>query len=194
MKREFLEGLDLGAGAKLPKAIIDAILDENGRDLEGAKNTITTLTTERDGLKTQLETANTTIQSYKDMDIDGIRKAAADWETKYNTDTQKLKDDLAAANYGFAVKEAVSGLKFSSESAKKAFVADLTEKKLTLQDGKLLGLEDFTKAYQEADPGAFVPEDDDHTPIFSRGTGGGGNAGGGLAALRAAAGLPAETK
>ncbi len=82
------------------------------------------------------------------------------------------------------MKEAVSGLKFSSESAKKTFVADLTEKKLTLQDGKLLGLEDFTKAYQEADPGAFVPEDDDHTPIFSRGTGGSSGQGGGQMSMK----------
>ena len=30
MKREFLEGLDLGEGAKLPKSAIDAIMAENG--------------------------------------------------------------------------------------------------------------------------------------------------------------------
>ncbi len=149
-----------------------------------SKNDFDTKNTELKGVKAQLDDANSTIQSYKDMDIDGIKQAAADWETKYNDDTQKLKDDLAAANYGFAVKEAVSGLKFSSESAKKTFVADLTEKKLTLQDGKLLGLEDFTKAYQEADPGAFVPEDDDHTPIFSRGTGGSSGQGGGQMSMK----------
>ena len=140
MKREFLESLDLGEGVKMPKSAIDAIMAENGRDIEAKNNTITTLTTERDGLQTQLTAANTTIQSYKDMDIDGIKAKAGEWETKYNTDTQALKDQLAATEYGFAVKEAVAGLKFSSESAKRAFVADLTAKKLPLQEGKLLGL------------------------------------------------------
>lgn len=173
MKREFLEGLDLGEGVTMPKSAVDAIMAENGRDIEAQKTTITTLTTERDGLRTQLEAANTTIQSYKDMDIDGIKKSAADWETKYNTDTQKLKDDLAAAEYGFAVKEAVSGLKFTSESAKKTFIADLTAKKLPLQDGKLLGMEDFTKTYRETDPDAFAPDNGDKTPVFTRGGGGG---------------------
>ena len=184
MKREFLEGLDLDEGAKLPKSAVDAIMAEYGKDFAEKDNTISTLTTERDGLKVQLNTANQTIQSYKDMDIDGIKQSAADWETKYNTDTQKLKDDLAAANYGFAVKEAVSGLKFTSESAKKAFIADLTEKKLALQDGKLLGLEDFTKAYQETDPGAFAPEDDDKTPVFTRGTGRAPGQGGGQLSMK----------
>lgn len=193
MKREFLEGLDLGEGAKLPKSAIDAIMAENGRDIEAKNNQITTLTTERDGLKTQLDTANDTIKSYKDMDIEGVKAKADEWETKYNTDTQTLKDQLAAAEYGFAVKEATAALKFSSESARKAFVADLTAKKLPVQEGKLLGLEDFTKTYQEIDPNAFLPENDDKTPIATKGGSGGGPATG-SDALRAAFGLTTTKK
>jgi hypothetical protein len=196
MKREFLEGLDLGNGVKLSKAAIDTIMAENGKDIEegkNSKNTIATLTTERDGLREQLETANATIKSYTDMDIDGIRQAAKEWETKYNTDTAALQAQLEAANYGFAVKEAVAGIRFSSESAKKAFLADLTAKKLPLQNGKLLGLEDYTKTYQDSDPGAFVSEEDDKTPVFVRGTAG-TKPTGGNDALRAAFGLPEMRK
>lgn len=122
------------------------------------KDKFDAMQTERDGLRTQLQTANTTIQSYKDMDIDGIRRAATEWETKYNTDTQALKQQLEAQSYAHTVEGAVSGMKFSSEAAKKAFVADLTAKKLPAQDGKLLGLDDYVKAYKEADPGAFVSD------------------------------------
>lgn len=194
MKREFLEGLDLGEGAKLPKAAVDAIMAEHGRDIEAIKTANATLTTERDGLRTQLENANATIQSYKDMDIDAIKSSAADWEQRYNTETQKLKDDLDAAKYGFAAAQAAAGMRFSSEAARKQFVTELTAKKLPLQDGKLLGMEDFTRTYQEADPGAFVPEDDDRTPVAARGTGGGGMSQGTDAALRAAFGLTNTTK
>lgn len=153
-----------------------------------SKNDFDTKNTELKGIKSQLDDANKTIQSYKDMDIEGVKKAASDWETKYNTDTQKLKDDLEAVKYGHAVEKAVSGLSFTSESAKKAFVSDLTAKQLKLEDGKLLGLEDFTKTYREADPGAFTPEDDGRTPVITRG-GTGGNPMGGNDALRAAFGL-----
>lgn len=190
MKRDFLEGLDLGEGVKLPKTAIDAIMAENGRDIEAKNNTITTLTTERDGLKTQLTTANDAIKSYKDMDVEGIKTKATEWETKYNTDTQALKDQLDATNYGFSIKEAVAGITFTSESAKKTFIADLTAKKLPLQEGKLLGLEDFKKEYQTSDPGAFAPEGDDKTPVATRGGGGAGPALGADAAMRAAMGLP----
>lgn len=169
MERAFLEGLDLGGGAKLPKEAIEAILAEHGKTKGALENQVETLTTERDGLQIQLTEAGKEIQSYQDMDIDGIKAKAGEWETKYNTDTQALKEQLAATEYGFAVKEAAAGLKFSSASAKKAFVADLTAKKLPLQEGKLLGMEDFTKAYQENDPGAFVGEKT--PPPYAAGTG-----------------------
>lgn len=54
-----------------------------------------TLETKSNGLQTQLNDANTTIKSYKDMDIDGIKESAKNWEAKYNTDTQNLQKQLA---------------------------------------------------------------------------------------------------
>ena len=194
MKREFLEGLDLGEGAgKLPKSAVDAIMAEHGKDIEAQKAAVTALTTERDQLKAQLEEANRQIQSYKEMDVDGIKKSAADWEAKHAADTKALQDKLDAANYGFGVERAVAGLKFSSTAAKNQFVSELTAKKLPLQEGKLLGLEDYVKSYRESDPGAFVPENDDKTPVAVKG-GSGGASLGTDAALRAAFGLPDEKK
>ena len=125
--------------------------------------------------------------------VEGIKQKAAEWETKYNTDTQKLKDQLAAEQYGYSVKDAVSGLKFSSTAARNQFVSDLTAKKLPLQEGKLLGLDDYVKAYKEQDPGAFVPENEEKTPIAVKG-GGGGPTLGEDAALRAAFGLAPAKK
>lgn len=192
MKRDYLKNLDIGGGAHLSDELIDQIMAEDGKTKTEMQNTITTLTTERDGLKTQLSDANTAIQSYKDMDIEGIKQAAADWETKYNTDTQALKDQLKGVQYAHAVENAVGGMRFTSESAKKAFVADLTAKQLPIQEGKLLGLEDFTKGYKEADPGAFASAEP--APTFT--IGGGQKSQAGTAsdsALRAAFGLAPKT-
>ena len=167
------------------------IMDLGSRDVGSLKNQIAALTTERDTLKTQLGEANTQIQSYKDMDIDGIKKAAQDWETKYNTDTQALKDQLAGQAYGYAVERSVAGLKFSSGAAQKQFIADLKAKKLPLQEDKLLGMDDYVKQYKESDPDAFAPEDD-KTPVAVRGGSGTGPMTD--AALRAAMGLPPDKK
>ena len=45
--------------------------------------------------KTQLDEANKTIQSYKDMDIDGIQQSAAEWQKKY----EQAEADRKAKDY-----------------------------------------------------------------------------------------------
>lgn len=67
MKREFLEGLELD------KETIDTIMAEYGKTTQGLRE-------ERDNLKSQLSDANNEIKSYKDMDIDSIKKSADDWK------------------------------------------------------------------------------------------------------------------
>lgn len=184
MKREFIKNLlpDISDEA------LDKIMAEAGKDIESYKQKNDALTTERDGLKQQLDDANKSIQSYKDMDIDGIKAKAAEWETKYQTDTQALKDKLDAQSYGYAVEKAAADVKFSSNGAKKAFLSDLTEKKLKLtEEGKLEGFNDFLEQYKKDDPSAFAT-DGEGKPFVAGGTGGGG--GGGIDTLRSAFGLP----
>ena len=124
--------------------------------------------TEIVGLKEQLKNANDEIQSYKDMDIDSIKQSVSDWETKYNKDTQELQDKLVKKDYEYKVKEKVSGLKFTSESAKKSFMADLMAKDLKLENDTILGFDDFVKNYKETDPNAF--ESEEKPPQFSNGS------------------------
>ncbi len=61
---------------------------------------------ERDSLRTQLGTAAEEIKSYKDLDVEGIKKAAADWEAKHTTDTKALQEQLDAERYSAVVKDA----------------------------------------------------------------------------------------
>lgn len=84
MKREFLRGLDLGDGVKLPDAIVDTIMAEHGKDVEAHKTAVTSLTTERDSLQTQLTEAQNKLSGMED------------WESKYATDTQALQTQLSA--------------------------------------------------------------------------------------------------
>lgn len=147
--------------------------------------------TELDGVKQQLSDANTTIQSYKDMDIDGIKQSAKDWETKYTQETQKLTAQLAAQERTHALDMFMGGYKFSSKPAENGVRAEFEKKNFTLEDGKFLGGDEFMKSLMENDDykGAFVieddndPEDDSHEdeegkPFFARGVGGTGGAGG----------------
>lgn len=98
MKTEFLEGLGL------EKDVIDKIMAENGKDINAAKKAgepdlqkeLTTTKEELKQTKEQLETANTTIDGFKDYD--DIKTQVADYKAKYEqaeADKQKIQDDYA---------------------------------------------------------------------------------------------------
>ena len=65
MKREFLKKLGIEDGN-----IIDAILDENGTDLERERLKFK----DYEDIKEELQTAKDTLKSYKDVDIAEITK------------------------------------------------------------------------------------------------------------------------
>lgn len=142
MKREDLKEFNL-ADEQVQK-----IMDLHGADLELQKQTITTLTTERDAARTQLADANKKLEGYD-----------PEWKTKADQASQQAEQQVAEMKARFAETRAAAGLKFSSESARKAFMADLAAKKLTPQDdGTLLGFDEYLSSYKKNDPGAFAQE------------------------------------
>lgn len=107
------------------------------------------------GLKEQLTEANTAIEGFKNLDVDGIKKQADEWKEKY----ESAQKDAQRVAYEAQVKAIVEKETFTSISAKKAFLADLLGKNFQLEGENLLGYADFKKAYAEADPTAFDTED-----------------------------------
>lgn len=109
-----------------------------------SKEKFDTKVTELKGVQQQLTDANNEIQSYKDMDIEGVKKSAQEWEAKYNTDTQALKDQIAQQERSHQTDRYLDtvGLKPGAmyrEFVKKAFEA----KEFKLEGEKFLGADDF---------------------------------------------------
>ena len=115
MKREFLEGLELD------KETIDTIMAEYGKSTQGLRE-------ERDNLKTQIEDVNKEIQSYKDMDIDSIKKSAEDWKTKYEEMEANQKAEKEKSIRDERTNAFFNDIKFASESAKAGVIAKFNEK------------------------------------------------------------------
>ena len=104
MKTEFLQNFKVN-DHPLSKEIIDAILAENGRDIEAAKKPFA----DYDTIRQQLGEAQKTIKGFQEQDIDGIRQSARDWEEKYNAavaDSQKKIADMA---FDHALEAAITG-------------------------------------------------------------------------------------
>lgn len=124
-----------------------------------SKDKLDTKITELGETKKLLDDANTTIQSYKDMDIDGIKKSASDWEEKYNTDTKALQDKLDAQATEFAAEKYMGQYQFTSPLAAKAAMAEFMAQGFKRSDdGTFLGADDFMSKMKESNPGAFVVE------------------------------------
>lgn len=117
--------------------------------------------TKNTGLSQQLEAANTTIQTYKDMDIDGIRQSVADWETKYAQDTAALQTQLEEQSRNHSEDMFFQGYKFSSKAAAAGVRAEFAKKKFELKDGTFVGAKEWMdELAADADyKSAFATED-----------------------------------
>ena len=145
MKREFLEGL------KLEKETIDTIMAEYGKSTQ-------VLREEKDNLKAQLDDANNEIKSYKDMDIENIKKSASEWETKYNDLVKEQNDAKERSIREERTNAFFNDIKFASESAKAGVIAQFNAKdfKYDEESKKFLGASEWLKDLQEKDSGAFL--------------------------------------
>lgn len=183
MKTEFLKELGL------EQDVIDKIMAENGKDIEGFKSKVSTLETERDGLKNQLDEANTQIESFKELDVDGIKAAADEWKQKAEQAEQDSAKQLAELKFSHALESKLAGTK-AKDAAIVAGLLDRDALKLN-EDGSILGLDEQLSKIKEEK--GFLFESDEKDPVIVKG-GTGGSLGGDAneASMRAAMGLDTE--
>ncbi|RRC92729.1 hypothetical protein EII25_03385 [Erysipelotrichaceae bacterium OH741_COT-311] len=147
MKREDLKALGLS------DELTDKVMNLSGNTIEELKTT----TAELKSLKTQLEQANATINTLNEK-----AKEAENAET-LKAQIQSQKEDyekqITAIKYDHSLSNYLNGIKFSSELVKEAVTAKFKEKQFKLEEGKLLGADDFIKELKEKEPSAFLKEE-----------------------------------
>lgn len=118
--------------------------------------------TRADGLDTQLKEANVKLESFeKDgVTIETVKKEAADWKQKYETETKALNAKLTAQERDHLIDQYLSGTEFTSSLAKKG-IRDLlsAEQGLTVKDGALVGADDLMKGFRKTYADAFKAAD-----------------------------------
>ena len=104
-------------------------------------------------LQTKLKNAGTDADKLKTLETD-----LATLQTNYDTSKAEYEKKLSQQAYEFAIREKVSSIKFSSELAKKAFIADAMKEDMKLKNGELQGFDSFLESYRSNDAGAFIAE------------------------------------
>lgn len=175
MKTEFLKSLNLS------QEVIDKIMAENGKDIAVEQKKAEKVIQERDSyklkaesLETQVNDANTEIQKFKDMDIDGIKKAADDWKETAEKAKADADKQISQMKFDYALSTALTGAKAKNAKAVKAL---LDMDGLKFNDGKIVGL-DEQLAQIKAD-NDYLFESDEPAPEFVKGTNGGSGSVGG---------------
>ena len=114
---------------------------------------------EYNALMEQLNTANATIQSYKDMDIDGIKTSVEDYKNKW----EQAENDRKAFEHKTKVGGFVKSLGLKDDIYEKYVTDMIIAKELKFDGDKLIGGDDVVNQFKEKYPDAFksatpVPE------------------------------------
>lgn len=166
MKTDFLQNFKVN-DQPLPKEVIDAILAENGRDIEAAKKPFADYET----VKNQLAEAQKTIKGFQDQgaDIEAVRKSAKDWEDKYNQAVKDHETKLADMAFDRKIEEAITAAKGRNTKAIKALLDVDTLKTSKNQDADIKAAMDAL----QKDSGYLFGEEG-NPPPYSAGAGTGG--------------------
>lgn len=186
MKTEFLQNFKVN-DQPLPKEVIDAILAENGRDIEAAKKPFA----DYDAIKDQLKTARDGLKAFEGVDVASLQgeitKLQGQLKDK-DAEWQKKMDDIA---FDGVMKECITAAKGKNHKAILAVLEDKIGEIRSSKDQKAAAMAALEEV-KKADEYLFEAQT---PPPYAYGTGK-ANMGGKYTAeemaIRAAAGLKNE--
>lgn len=126
----------------------------HGKELTKLQNSVTTLTTERDGLKTQLGEANTKLTGYD-----------PEWKAKAETAQTEAQKQLEALKFDYALTDALKSAKVRDTVSVKAH---LKADALKLDGDNIIGLKEQLETLKSEKD--FLFESDEKPPVFSAST------------------------
>ena len=141
------------------QADVKKALSEHYKNAGEVSKKLSNAESERDNWKSRAETAEATLKKFDGIDPENIKTELATWKQKAADAEKSFNDKIYERDFSDALKSALDEVKFSSEAAKKAVMADVKAAGLKLKDGKILGLNDLLEQMKKDDASAFVDDD-----------------------------------
>lgn len=110
---------------------------------------------DRDSWKQRAETAEETLKGFEGKDFDTITRERDEWKKKAEDAEKEYSAREAEREKQELLKEAFAEIEFTSESAKKAIMAQIAEG-VSVKNGKLIGFNDLLEDAKKNDASAFV--------------------------------------
>ena len=152
---EKLKQFNVEITAEMEKAFSGDFLSEREveKKLSRAEN-------DRDSWKQRAETAEETLKGFEGKDFDTITKERDEWKKKAEEAEKENSAKEAEREKSELLKDAFADVEFTSESAKKAIMAQIAEN-VSVKNGKLIGFNDLLDDAKKNDASAFVSKKDD---------------------------------
>ena len=164
MKREFLENFKVGDQA-LTKEIIDAIMAENGKDIEAAKKPYA----DYDHIKSQLQTAQDGLKAFEGVDVAKLQGEITTLQGKLTNKDKEWQDKLDGMVFDNMVKDAITAAKGRNASA---IIGALGTEKMTTLRGSKNQEADIKAAIEELKKDSdYLFETENTPPPYASGSG-----------------------
>lgn len=111
------------------------------------------LKTELEEVKGQLSEANQQIAGFKELDIEGVKQKAAEWEQKYNQAAENSAREIEQLKFDFALDRELTKAQARNPKAVKAL---LDRDALKYDKGKIIGLEEQLETLKKNEDSAFL--------------------------------------
>ena len=158
MKTEFLKTLGI-----VEQSVIDAIMAENGKDINAVKSNTETLTSQIAELQTQLNDRDTQLKDLKKSvkDNEALTNKITELETANANAKTEYESKIAAIQKLHAVE---SGVRDAKAKNVKAVMALLDMEKITFADDALTGLTEQLENLQKGEDTSFLFNTDNSNP------------------------------
>lgn len=147
---EKLKSLGVEITTEIEKAFGGEFISEKEAEKKLAK-----VQAENETLKERLTTAEETLKGFEGKNFDEITRERDEWKQKAEESERLHTEKMAELEKQELLKEAFAGVEFTSESAKKTIVAQISEG-VTVKNGKLIGFNDLLEDAKKTDASAFV--------------------------------------
>ena len=134
---------------------INKAVAENYKTVSEVEKKTSKLESERDSWKERAETAEETLKGFEGKDLNAMQKEIDDWKEKATKAESEYNEKMAEHEKRELLKEAFAEIEFTSESAKKAIMAQIAEG-VSVKNGKLIGFNDLLEDAKKNDASAFV--------------------------------------
>lgn len=145
---------DLSEGKYVDRQKYEDDLAKKDTEIGTLNETIQTRDTDLASLQEQLKNAGNDAGK-----LEELTNNLTALQNKYDADTKELNNRLSAQAYEFAVRDFASGQKFTSKAARQMFELEMIKKNLPMEEGKIMGADDFVKVYAKANADSFVAKD-----------------------------------